>query len=109
MLKRMAVILSDRVQKEKQERPVCDPYNGDQQEMDSKKKEPTAPFVAQSVNSLQRFQSGIGRHQPLGADLVELDLHPLAELDAAGVKAQLHLVLAKAAKKVGVPDFFASS
>jgi hypothetical protein len=46
MLKRMAVILSDRVQKEKQERPVCDPYNGNQQEMGSKKqKEPTAPFV----------------------------------------------------------------
>lgn len=67
----------------------------------------------------ERFQSGIGCHQPLGADVVELDLHPalladpfeveyhpfaefrmehpLAELDAAGVKALLHLVLAKAA------------
>ena len=54
------------------------------------------------------FQSRIGRHQPLGADVVELDLHPalladpfevehyafaefrmehpLAELDAAGVQ-----------------------
>ena len=31
--------------------------------------------------------------------------YPLAELDAAGVKALLHLVLAKAAKKVGAPDF----
>lgn len=82
----------------------------------------------------KRFQSGIGRHQPLGADVVELDLHPalladpfevehyafpefrmehpLAELDAAGVKALLHLVLAEAAVLGGAahlgaqPDLF---
>ena len=65
----------------------------------------------------KRFQSGIRCYQPLGADVVELDLHPalladpfevqhyafakfrmehpLAELDAAGVETLLHLVLAE--------------
>lgn len=69
--------------------------------------------------ALQRLKAGIRRHQPLGADVVELDLHPalladpfevehypfaefrmehpLAERDAAGVKALLHLILAEAA------------
>src|SRR5690606_38389874 len=67
----------------------------------------------------KRFQSGIRRHQPLGADVVELDLHPalladpfkvehypfaefrvkhpLAERDTAGVEALLHLALTEAA------------
>ena len=77
----------------------------------------------------QRFQSGIRRHQPLGADVIELDLHPalladpfeveyhpfaefrmehpLAEFDAAGVEALLHLVLAKAAVLGGSADLSA--
>ena len=34
----------------------------------------------------ERFQSGIRRHQPLGADLVELEIHPALLVDFFGVQ-----------------------
>nr|WP_165484207.1 hypothetical protein [Aeromonas salmonicida] len=68
-------------------------------------------WLYQKARKSKRLQSGIRRHQPFGANVIELSgrplpkfwmQNPLAKLDAAGVTHHARIVLTKAAEQ-GTP------